>query len=216
MRPILIADKQDMTKIGLTFLLSQMKGAGKVTEVVDKKDLLQQLGRVPDAVVILDYTSFDFTGPEDLLNVTYRFKESHWILFSDELSTNFLSHLLCNSSHLSVLFKDSSQEEINTAFSLVLKNERFICNRASNQLIVNQNQSIEKTDRSLTHSEKEILKLMALGKTTKEIAQERFSSIHTIMTHRKNIFRKLEVNSLHDATKYALRAGIVDAAEYYI
>ena len=40
--------------------------------------------------------------------------------------------------------------------------------------------------------------------------------VKDIMTHRKNIFRKLEVNNVHEATKYALRAGLVDSAEYYI
>lgn len=52
--------------------------------------------------------------------------------------------------------------------------------------------------------------------TTKEIAQKRVSSFHTVNTHRKNIFRKLNVNNAYEAVRYALRAGIVDAAEYYI
>ncbi len=62
------------------------------------------------------------------------------------------------------------------------------------------------------YPEKEI----ALGKTTKEIAAEKNLSFHTINSHRKNIFRKLGVNNVHEATKYAMRAGIVDLAEYYI
>jgi DNA-binding NarL/FixJ family response regulator len=68
----------------------------------------------------------------------------------------------------------------------------------------------------LTKTETEILKSIAMGLTTKEIAKERFSSFHTINTHRKNIFRKLGVNNIREATKYALRAGLIDAAEYYI
>ena len=68
----------------------------------------------------------------------------------------------------------------------------------------------------LTKTEMEVLRDIALGLTTKEIAEKRFSSFHTINTHRKNIFRKLNVNNIHEATKYALRAGMVDAAEYYI
>ena len=73
------------------------------------------------------------------------------------------------------------------------------------------------TDREqLTKTELQILKEIALGKTTKEIALEKFVSFHTVNTHRKNIFRKLWVNNVHDAVKYALRAGIVDLMEYYI
>ena len=52
--------------------------------------------------------------------------------------------------------------------------------------------------------------------TRKEIAAEKNLSFHTINSHRKNIFRKLGVNNVHEATKYAMRAGIVDLAEYYI
>ena len=68
----------------------------------------------------------------------------------------------------------------------------------------------------LTPTETEILRDIALGLTTREIAEKRFSSFHTVNTHRKNIFRKIGVNNVHEATRYALRAGLVDSAEYYI
>lgn len=58
--------------------------------------------------------------------------------------------------------------------------------------------------------------MIARGKSVKEIAAERFSSTHTIITHKKNIFRKLGVNNVYEATKYAIRAGIVEMMEYYI
>ena len=52
--------------------------------------------------------------------------------------------------------------------------------------------------------------------TTKEIAEKRFSSFHTVNTHRKNIFRKLSVNNANEATRYALRLGLINPAEYSI
>jgi len=58
--------------------------------------------------------------------------------------------------------------------------------------------------------------LIARGLSVKEIAAERISSTHTIITHKKNIFRKLGVNNVYEATKYALRAGLVEMVEYYI
>ena len=76
--------------------------------------------------------------------------------------------------------------------------------------------SEKEIEQLLTQTEKNILKEIALGKTTKEIAAEKNLSFHTINSHRKNIFRKLGVNNVHEATKYAMRAGIVDLAEYYI
>ena len=73
-----------------------------------------------------------------------------------------------------------------------------------------------KVDQVLTNAEREILKEIATGKMTKEIAADRNISIHTVITHRKNIFKKLEVNSVHDATRYAIRAGIITVNDYYI
>ena len=90
-----------------------------------------------------------------------------------------------------------------------------MCTRAV-WLLQHKEDKKDKLVSPLTVTEREILKLMALGKTTKEIAAERFLSVYTVMTHRKNIFRKLEVNNVHEATKDALRAGIVDVVEYYI
>ena len=71
-------------------------------------------------------------------------------------------------------------------------------------------------DDLLTPAERSVLKEIALGKTTKEIAAEKNLSFHTVNSHRKNIFRKLGVNNVHEATKYAMKAGIVDLVEYYI
>ena len=84
------------------------------------------------------------------------------------------------------------------------------------EMLLTPNTSSSDDMAKLTKTETEILKCIALGMTTKEIAEKRFSSFHTINTHRKNIFRKLGVNNAHEATKYALRAGLVDSAEYYI
>ena len=100
------------------------------------------------------------------------------------------------------------------------RKERFICNHVSNLLLSGNNQSAAPhptlQNALLTPAERSILKEIALGKTTKEIAAERNLSFHTVNSHRKNIFRKLNVNNAHEATKYAMKAGIVDLVEYYI
>ena len=107
--------------------------------------------------------------------------------------------------------------EISECIRSAIRGQRFICQRTAEQLIAPANpQSLGEMDTPLTKTETEILKDIALGMTTREIAEKRFSSFHTVNTHRKNIFRKLSVNNAHEATKYALRAGLVDSAEYYI
>ena len=105
------------------------------------------------------------------------------------------------------------------AIKSALSKEKFINNYISNLLLSDKLERASNSlseDHNLTTTEKVILKEISLGKTTKEIAVEKNLSFHTINTHRKNIFRKLGVNNVHEATKYAIRAGIVDLTEYYI
>ena len=214
MRDYVIADNQDITKAGILFLLGGLKDVGNITEANNRAELIKELRTSPEAIVILDYTLFDFDGADELLILNERFPKISWILFSDELSEEFVKRVLYSSQSFSFVMKDNSKEEITSALQCAMRKERFICNHVSNMLIGKQTQA--PIENILTNTEKIILKEIALGKTTKEIAAERNLSFHTINSHRKNIFRKLEVNNVHEATKYAMRAGIVDMAEYYI
>ena len=220
MREFIIADNQDITKAGMMFLLSRQKDTALLLEADNKAELIQQLRLHPGAVVILDYTSFDFVSSDELIVLHERFKEADWLLFSDELSIGFLRQVLFSSMSFGVVLKDNSKEEILTALQCASRKERFICNHVSNLLLSGNSQTsllhpIQQND-LLTPAERSILKEIALGKTTKEIAVERNLSFHTINSHRKNIFRKLGVNNAHEATKYAMKAGIVDLVGYYI
>ena len=213
MREFIIADNQDITKAGMMFLLSSQKDTALLLEADNKAELVQQLRLHPQAVVILDYTLFDFSGADELIVLHERFKEADWLLFSDELSMEFLRQVLFSSMAFGVVLKDNSKEEILSALQCASRKERFICNHVSNLLLSGSNASpVRHTlkDDLLTPAERSVLKEIALGKTTKEIAAEKNLSFHTVNSHRKNIFRKLGVNNVHEATKYAMKAGIVD------
>ena len=210
---VLLADKQDITRAGLMYILSQNKEVN-YKYVEDKNELIEQLKQDPASVVILDYTLSDFNDSNELLIFGQRFKQSHWLLFSEELSTDFVRLILASSQQFSILLKESPLNEIREAVTYALAHRRFICQHTTELLLTQDTDKHEQVN--LTRTETEILKDIALGMTTKEIADQRFSSFHTINTHRKNIFRKLGVNNAHEATKYALRAGLIDAAEYYI
>ena len=216
MKDVIIVDKQDITRIGMEALVRESKKASSIQVAESKGDLVKMLTMAPDAVVILDYTLSDFGSVDELLNMGYRFSHSRWLLFSDELSYDFLRRLIMSSESFSVVLKSCELDEINIGLLHLFRGERFICGRVTNQLLQNQKPVVESLDHILTATEKEILKEIALGRTTKEIASNRNLSFHTIITHRKNIFRKLEVNNVHEAIKYAMRAGLVDLAEYYI
>lgn len=213
MRCVILADKQDISRAGLMYVLAGFSDV-EVQYADDKQILTRCLFGKPESIVILDYTLFDLDGVEELFIIAQRFPQVQWLLFSEELSPEFVRLTIAEGNQYGVLLKDSSLAEIRAAISSTLNHRRYICQHMTEILLSPESSQTEQV--KLTKTETEVLKDIALGFTTKEIANKRFSSFHTINTHRKNIFRKLGVNNAHEATKYALRAGLVDSAEYYI
>lgn len=209
----IIADNQELTRAGLKSIIKS-KCPGEISIADDKTELILQLKEYPDSVILLDYTLFDFTDGTNLQIVADRFNKSQWILISDDLTTDFIAQVYYSSRNISILFKDTPINDITNALKSAQEGNRYISQRAA-EILLTQRQK-EDIETNLTQTEVEILKAIAQGKTTKEIANERFSSVHTINTHRKNIFRKIGVNSAHEAIKYAFRSGLVDTSEFYI
>ena len=210
---ILLADKQDITRAGLVYVLSDFNGV-TTKYVEDKSELLLALQNDGNRVIVLDYTLFDINDAAELSILSELFAEARWLLFCEDLSVDFVRVLIATSPRFSILLKECSLLEIREALDYAVRGRRFICQRMAEMLLVPMETASDRA--KLTPTENEILKDIALGMTTREIAEKRFSSFHTVNTHRKNIFRKLGVNTIHEATKYALRAGLVDSAEYYI
>lgn len=210
----ILADNQELTRFALESLL--MKDEGNVVyKATDKAGLVELLKEHEAAVVVLDYTLFDFADEDQLLIVAERFALSEWILISDELTPQFLRRVIYSSHQFSIVYKDGTLKDIRDALDDVSRHSRHISQRALETIIIQQQEEEERPS-VLTTTEMEIVKAIAQGKSTKEIANERFSSVHTITTHRKNIFRKLGINTAHEAVKYALRAGLIDPSEFYI
>ena len=214
MRNFIVADNQELTRFALESLLRKDE-ENVVYRAFDRARLVELLREHESAVVLLDYTLFDFADEEQLLIIAERFNLSDWILISDDLSPQFVRRVIYSSHQFSVVFKDGPLSELHEALQAVGRHTRYLSQRAL-ETIITQQQEDDKADNILTQTEREIVKSIALGKTTKEIAAERFSSIHTVTTHRKNIFRKLGINTAHEAVKYALRAGLIDPSEFYI
>ncbi len=214
---IIIADNQPLTALAVETLAKNIVGSTGV-EILHA-DNKQQLGTLlkdkKRTAVILDYTLFDFENSESLVIMSEASPMVTWLLLSDELTPDFLRYVLYETQHIGVAYKDLPVDILCEALKYVFRGERYIAQHATEVLL--QTAVVqEKHKDDLTQTEREVLKAIAQGKTTKEIAAERFSSIHTINSHRKNIFRKLGVNCAHDAMKYAFRAGLVDESEFYI
>lgn len=218
---IIIADNQPLTALAVETLCKRITSFNQKWEVeivyaTNKYELGTFLKQGKNSAVIIDYTLFNFDNQENFAMMCDLYQNtSSWLLLSDELTAEFLRFVLYQTTNVSVAYKDAPIDILREALRFVLRGERYIAQHAMSILLMQETESThEKTD--LTQTELEVLKAMTQGKATKEIAYDRGSSVHTINSHRKSIFRKLNVNCAHDAIKYALRAGLVDQAEFYI
>jgi DNA-binding NarL/FixJ family response regulator len=110
------------------------------------------------------------------------------------------------------LTRECDRDEIIHAIYAIIKGERFFCNKVLNILVERHMMKDEEDDCSatnLTLREMDITRLIAEGKTSKEIANQLHISQHTVQTHRKNIMRKLKVNSVSELTLYAVNTGLI-------
>jgi len=91
MRDYVIADNQDITKAGILFLLGGLKDVGNITEANNRAELIKELRTSPEAIVILDYTLFDFAGADELLILNERFPKLAGYSFPMNLVKSLLS-----------------------------------------------------------------------------------------------------------------------------
>lgn len=205
---VIIADNQALTRAGLLRLFE----ADDCRVAGDRKVLAALLGVSPAAAVVLDYSLFDFNGLEHLLIFVRRFHEARWLIVGADFPTDLL-RLLSSEPAVGFLTKDAAEDEWRAAVRALRAGERFVGRAVSEQLAARHDAV---PPGALTATETDVLRLIARGLTAREIAGQRHSSVHTIVTHKKNIFRKLSVSTAYEATRYAMRAGLADPVEYYI
>lgn len=208
---IILADNQDITYAGLVKILGDL-GYKKTQRATNRQELVAELIKESDSLIILDYSLFDFPYIDMLLIINSRFGNAKWLLFSDDINHNMIYRLTTNENNFGFIRKSDSIEDISRAIEMSLIGHRHI----SSDIMSILNFNNETTKIPLTSTEKEILAAIAQGKSSREIAESRYSSLNTIVTHRKNIFRKINVNNVYEATRYALRMGIISQADYNI
>lgn len=213
-----IVESQEITRYALKALIREVyQGDINVLELDNLADLKSYLAKDPNAVIIVDPFSQCLEKQSDLLLMLREQNlKSQWLLFFSELNEQWLKQFLSNRiSSFNIVFQNDKLEHIKEGISKTILKETYLAPWIKKKLEEHQD-SIVKVEQILTNAEREILKEIASGKMTKEIAAERSISTHTVITHRKNIFKKLGVSNVYDATRYAIRSGIITVNDYYI
>jgi len=213
---ILIADSQFLITESLKYLLHR-EGKYSVSSVSPEKDeIIRFLTKEKTDLLIIDPFFTDFTDISDLRSVTENFIPLKIIVLVNSINRKEL-HELNSIGIINVVLKTAGRQEIFDVISSALTGKKYYSNELLD-ILFGSTEKVSQSEESgqLTPSEMEIVKLISEGLTTKEIALRKHISFHTVITHRKNIFRKLGVSSVSELLMLAIRSGWINLIEYHI
>lgn len=211
---ILIADAQYLVRVGLNSLLSSIKDFMVIGEAANTKELLQLTKDHHPNVIIFDYKNDKYFSQKDILEVQKISPNTNFLIISDDDSKTSIYKTI-EMGVISFLTKECDKEEIIGAVYAAAKNEKFLCHKVIDIIIekhIHNDMDACKAF-NLSLREAEIIKLTAKGWTAKTIAKHLFLSTHTIYTHKKNIMKKLKINSSSEMIVYAIQNGLITREE---
>jgi DNA-binding NarL/FixJ family response regulator len=213
---VLIADSQFLITESLKFLLHDEGLFFVINVVSEKTEILKELTEETVSLMIIDPSLIDLSSISELKEIKRSFPDLKFLVITNSLIKSEL-HELNNLGMTNIILKTAGKEEILKAINATLKGKKYYSNELLEIMFeaTERETPVEETVQ-LTKSEVEIVRLVAEGLTTKEIAAQKFISFHTVISHRKNIFRKLGVKSISELIMYAIKAGLINSIEYYI
>ncbi len=206
---VLIADSQCLTRLGMRIILSKMKGFKIVSEAMNRNELFVQLVQHNPQVVVMDYLKEDDFGVEAVADVRRFAPGAQIIVSTDDKNKDRLMQAMDNGA-LCFLTKECDTEEIMDCIRAASRAEKFFCNKILDIILSSETEKRAKENCEpsiLSDRELEIVRLIAKGLRSHEIATDLFLSVHTVNTHRKNIFRKMDVRSVTEMVNVAMQSN---------
>ena len=210
---IIIADDHRILREGLRALLSNMPDIEVVGEADDGEAVVSLVDELQPDVVIMDICMPGLNGIEATKRILRKNQKIKIIALSMYLDKRLVNSML-GAGALAYLLKECAYEDMIEAIRQVKINRVYVSPRIGDLIIkdyLKTKKQIDKTASAfsvLSSREREVLQLLAEGKSTREIASRLKISIKTVETHRHNIMTSTGSNSVAELTKYAIREGL--------
>lgn len=209
---VVLADDHVMFRQGLKRILSEMADLEVIGEAGCGLELLNLLNKLIPHMVILDISMPNLRGIEAIHEVKAIRPDAKILMLTMHKDIDFLQQALAAGAD-GYLLKEDAEVEMFSAIEMVQRGKKYVSPLLAAELTDAWVQ-ISRGERqplieSLSTRERQVLKLIAEGKSSKEIADLLFISIHTVVRHRANIMDKLNLKRTADLVKYAIQKGYV-------
>ncbi len=208
---LLIADDHRLFRVGLRHLLEKTANIRVVAETTNGAETVIAAHKLKPDIVLMDISMPELNGIEATRRIVSECPGVRIIVLSMHSDTRFVTESL-KAGAQGYLLKDSALEEVLLAVRAVSEGSVYLSSRISKSVIRDYVAIAKSAPGSafsaLSVREREVLQLLAEGKSTKETAARLHVSVKTIETHRKQIMDKLGIHSVAELTKYAIREGL--------
>jgi RNA polymerase sigma factor (sigma-70 family) len=210
---ILIADDHGIVRKGLRLQLEQNTNFQVIGEATDGREAVRLAEELKPDVVIMDIAMPNLNGIQATTQIVKRNSQTGVIILSMHSDESYLIRALTAGAK-GYLLKDNADVDLYRAVQVVAQGKPFFSPAISNTLLEDymrqlQQRGLQDSYDLLTDREKEILQLLAEGKSSKEVATELNLSPNTVDTHRTRIMQKLDLHSSAEIVLYAVRKKII-------
>ena len=208
MTNVLLADFQFLTRKGMSALIKSIPGFETSLEIDDAEALKENVEASSPDLVVVDLDGKERELVPQIEEISQNEKGTSFLVISNVQSRESIQRLL-NAGIKGILTKNCSEEEITNGLKAVAKGNRFFCNTILELVVQGETDEEDCEPTNLSAREFEVLEYITKGLTTAMIADTLSLSVHTINSHRKNILKKLGLNSPTELVVYALESGLV-------
>jgi DNA-binding NarL/FixJ family response regulator len=211
---ILIADDHEVVRRGLVSLLQGHEGWEVVGEAVDGRDAVEKAAKLRPELVILDIGMPNLNGLDATRRILHAEPRTMVLVLTIDNTEQIMREVL-NAGARGFLLKSDAGRDLVSAVEALQSHRTFFTSKVA-EIVLNgyltpavPTSPLEMAKERLTLREREVVQLLAEGKTTKEVAVVLGMSVKTAETHRSNIMRKLALHSVSQLVLYAVRNNIV-------
>jgi two-component system response regulator NreC len=205
---IIIADDHKIMRHGLRTLLEKEKGLEVIAEAKNGRETIGLAEQLHPDIIIMDISMDDLNGMDATRHIVAKNWGCRVIALSMHADKRFVAGMF-EAGAMGYLLKDCAFDELIQAIRQVMGGRTYLCSMISGVVIRDYILRMRKSEpQLLSPREKETLQLLAEGSTTKRIAGQLHVSVKTVETHRQHIMEKLNIFSIAELTKYAIKEGI--------
>lgn len=208
---VLVADDHKITRQGLKSLLERKVDIEVIAEAENGRNAVELAVELKPDVIIMDVSMPDLNGVEASKQIIQETENVKIIALSMHSDSLFVSEML-KSGASGYLLKDCAFEELEQAIRTVTDGKAYLSPSISGVVVEDYLHRLSRAEINnveiLTDREREVLQLLAEGKSTKQIALKLHISAKTVETHRRQIMNKLDIHTVAGLTKYAIRKGL--------